>query len=90
MTSPSSTALAIAKFPDKFAQYRSVASMNEYVLASQKEARIEVFTRQPGGRISALCAYGPGEVAHLASVGCHLAVDAVHEQVFEPEAGGAA
>ncbi len=76
---------------DKFAQYRSLTSMNEYVLASQKTPRLEIFTRQPGGRIWELCAYGPGEVAHLASVGCDLAVDAVYEQVFEASpAGGAA
>jgi Uma2 family endonuclease len=75
---------------DKFAQYRSLTSMNEYVLASQKTPRLEVFTRQPGGRIWELCAYGPGEVAHLASVGCDLAVDAVYEQVFEAGPAGSA
>ena len=33
----------------KFAHYRRLASLREYLLISQKEALIEVFTRQEDG-----------------------------------------
>lgn len=66
---------------DKFAGYRSIPSLEEYVLASQKRPRIEVFTRQPDGSWS-LRIYGPGERAVLASVGCSLDVDKIYEGVL--------
>jgi Uma2 family endonuclease len=34
---------------DKFGQYRTIETLKEYVLASQKEARIEHFRRLPDG-----------------------------------------
>lgn len=74
---------------DKFAQYRTLPSMKEYVLASQKEARIEVFTRQADeGWV--LRVYGAGETAKLASLGCELAVDRAYLGVFEQGDEGAA
>ncbi len=33
---------------EKFAHYRQIASLREYVLVAQKEARVEVFTREAG------------------------------------------
>jgi Uma2 family endonuclease len=66
---------------DKFAQYRTLSSLREYVLLSQKEPLIEVFTRQPGGGWL-LRSYGPGERAALASLGCELDVDRVYLNVF--------
>lgn len=71
---------------DKFAGYRSIASFQEYVIASQKEPRIEVFTRQPDGSWM-LRVHGPGERAALASVGCAIEVDRVYADVFEAPAG---
>jgi len=68
---------------DKFVAYQTVASLNEYVLASQKEARIEVFSRQPDGSWS-LRSYGPGDRAALSSLGCVLEVDRVYTDVFAP------
>jgi Uma2 family endonuclease len=72
---------------DKFAQYRSVASIEEYVLASQKEARIEVFTRQPDGSWM-LRVHGPGERVALRSLECAIEVDSVYRDVFEVPAAG--
>ena len=65
---------------DKFAGYRSIPSFQEYVLASQKQPRIEVFTRQPDGSWT-LRIYGPGERAMFASVECSIEVDKVYEGV---------
>jgi Uma2 family endonuclease len=67
---------------DKFAGYRTIASFQEYVLASQKQPRIEVFTRQPDGSWT-LRIYGPGERAVLASVECTIEVDKVYEGVHD-------
>jgi Uma2 family endonuclease len=33
---------------EKFAHYRQISSLREYVLVAQKEARVEVFTREAG------------------------------------------
>ncbi len=67
---------------DKFAGYRSIPSFQEYVLASQKEPRIEVFTRQPDGSWT-LRIYGPGERVVLASVECTIEVDRIYEGVHD-------
>ncbi|HTN84704.1 MAG TPA: Uma2 family endonuclease [Sorangium sp.] len=72
---------------EKFAQYRTVPSLEEYVLASQKAPRIEVFTRQPDGAWL-LRIHGPGERAELSSLGCALDVDRVYLDVFEQGAAG--
>ncbi|WP_437715435.1 Uma2 family endonuclease [Sorangium sp. So ce448] len=70
---------------DKFAQYRTLQSLEEYVLASQKAPRIEVFTRQPDGSWL-LRIHGPGEHADLSSLGGALDVDRVYLDVFEQDA----
>jgi Uma2 family endonuclease len=67
---------------DKFAQYRAVPSVLAYVLASQKEPRIEVFARQPDGSWT-LRVHGPGERAALDAVGCALEVDRVYADVID-------
>jgi Uma2 family endonuclease len=66
---------------DKFAQYRTIPSFEEYVVASQTEPRIEVFTRQADGSW-VLRIYGSGERAVLSSIGCSLDVDRVYMDVF--------
>ncbi len=70
---------------DKFAGYRSIPSVQEYVLASHKQPRIEVFTRQPDGSWT-LRIYGPGERAVLASVECSIEVDKIYDGVLDAEA----
>ncbi|WP_437732453.1 Uma2 family endonuclease [Sorangium sp. So ce1335] len=65
---------------DKFAQYRSVPSIVEYVLVSQKEARIEHFQRQPDGRWL-LSILGPGTQLELESIGVVIDVDRVYRKV---------
>lgn len=74
---------------DKFAQYQTIASVAEYLLASQKKPRIEVFTRQTDGSWL-LRVHGPGERAVLSSVGCSIDVDRVYTDVFEIAAVGEA
>jgi Uma2 family endonuclease len=65
---------------DKFAQYRSVPSIAEYVLVSQKDVRIEHFQRQSDGRWL-LSILGPGAQLALESVGVVIEVDRVYIKV---------
>jgi Uma2 family endonuclease len=70
---------------DKFAQYRSLESFRTYVLASQKEPRIEVFLRQPDeGWL--LRVYGPGERAALPELEASLDVERIYQGVLESAA----
>ena len=68
---------------DKFAQYRRLPSLREVVFVSQRETRIEVYTRGANDRWS-LAEHRAGETAELTSVGVRLDVDAVY---FDPLAG---
>jgi Uma2 family endonuclease len=67
---------------EKFAGYRTLPSLQEYVLVSQKQKLVEHFHRQADGswllRVS-----GPGESVSLPSLGCELAVDEIYFKVFE-------
>lgn len=72
---------------DKFAHYQTVPSIRDYVLASQKTPRIEVFSRQPDGSW-VLRTYQAGERAALSAVSCELSVDSAYDGVFPPGAAG--
>jgi Uma2 family endonuclease len=61
---------------DKFAAYRRLGSLREYVLVSQRERRIETYRRD--GRRWFLDEYGPGERLQLESIAVELAVDDVY------------
>ena len=63
---------------EKWAHYRRLASLREYVLVSQREPRIEVFHREPDGRWM-FSEAGAGQHAALGSVRVTLSVDAVYE-----------
>jgi len=68
---------------EKFAQYRRIPSLRDYVLVSQDRARIEHFQRVDGGAWT-FVERGPGECVAL-SIGAALAVDEVYRGV---ELGG--
>ena len=61
----------------KWAHYRRIPSLREYVLVSQGEPRVEVFRRIEAGRWELLEAR-PGETIELASLGVRLDVAAVY------------
>jgi Uma2 family endonuclease len=61
---------------DKFAAYRRLRSLREYVLVSQLERRIDVYRRD--GRRWHLDDYRPGEQFQLESLSVTLAVDDVY------------
>ncbi|AUX20072.1 hypothetical protein SOCEGT47_005350 [Sorangium cellulosum] len=62
---------------EKFAHYRRIPSLREYVLVSQHEPRIEVFHRNEDGSWT-LREARAGAGAHLEAIGCPLSVDEVY------------
>ncbi|WP_437563970.1 Uma2 family endonuclease [Sorangium sp. So ce542] len=63
----------------KFAHYRRMPSLREYVLVSQHEPRIEVFHRNEDGSWT-LREARAGEGAELQAIGCTLSVDDVYRE----------
>jgi Uma2 family endonuclease len=61
---------------DKFAHYRRIPSLREYVLVSQKAPRIEIFRRE--GDHWTFTEAGRGEIARFASLEVDVSVDAVY------------
>ncbi len=66
---------------EKFAHYRRLASLREYVLVSQHERRIEVFRRE--GDHWSLYEAAAGDTIQLGSIGAALVVDEIY---FDPTA----
>ncbi len=67
---------------EKFAHYRRIPSLREYVMVSQREPRLEVFRRNEDGSWTLFEAL-LGQVAKLASIDCQLAVDEVYRSALE-------
>ncbi|MBD2207092.1 Uma2 family endonuclease [Calothrix sp. FACHB-1219] len=65
---------------DKFADYRKIESLQEYVLVSQTRMNIEIFRRNPEGQW-VLYTYSPGDNIHLVSVDFNCAIADVYEDV---------
>ncbi|MBG1268430.1 Uma2 family endonuclease [Nostoc sp. WHI] len=65
---------------DKFADYRHLESLQEYVLVSQTRMNLECFRRNPEGQW-VLYPYAQGNNIHLASVDFKCAVTDVYEDV---------
>lgn len=61
---------------DKFAAYRRLGSLREYILVSQRERRIEVYRRD--GRRWYLDEAAAGETARIESLMIELAVDEIY------------
>lgn len=73
---------------EKFDRYRTLESLQEYVLIAQDEARVERFLRQNNGKGEWLYAAAVGLEATLTlpSIGCTLALTDVYAKVdFEGE-----
>lgn len=68
----------------KFLHYASIPSLKTYVLVSQHQKLITVFTRNETEMFDDKV-FASGEVAELASIGCTLDVDAVYSGVPLPQ-----
>lgn len=71
----------------KFAQYRRLASLREYVLVAQDESRLEVFTRGQDNRWTLTEAIGWEAVCPLTSLDIALPLSEVYERVELPRVG---
>jgi Uma2 family endonuclease len=75
---------------EKFAQYRRLEPLVEYVLVAQDRCRVERFARQPDGQWLLLEAGDPSETVRLASIGCDLKLADVYDRMEFPTRGGIA
>ena len=63
---------------DKFEHYKSISALQQYVLVSQKERVVEVWTREEGNRWTS-AAYREGEIANLSSIDAQLDIRELYE-----------
>ena len=73
---------------DKFAAYRQLDSLREYVLVDQERVRVQIY-RRLGDRWLVDSA-GPGERLRLESIDLECPVERVYEDLSEPPAIGSA
>jgi Uma2 family endonuclease len=67
----------------KFAHYRSIPSLREYVLVSQHRVRVEHYLRQTNGNWLPLAELDDlGQTLELLPVGCRLSLAAIYRRVF--------
>ncbi len=69
----------------KFTQYRTISSLDEYILVSQKEARVEVFRRQASGQWLFSDFSGLDAVCKLGSLDCQIPLSAIYRDVTFPD-----
>ncbi len=65
----------------KFEHYRSLASLNEYVLIAQDKHHVEHFVRQPDNRWLLSETNRLEDTIHLSSIDCDLALAEVYDKV---------
>lgn len=65
----------------KFACYRTVDSLAEYLLIAQDEHRVEQYVRQPDGRWLLSEARLLDEQVELCSIGCTLSLQEIYDKV---------
>jgi Uma2 family endonuclease len=69
----------------KFAQYRRVNGLREYVLVSQDEMRVEWFTRHDDGDWIYREANGPNGICQLEHLGIEIPLDSLYRKITFPE-----
>lgn len=68
----------------KFADYRKITSVMEYILVAQEESRVTQYIKQSGGTWLFQEASHPEETLHLASINCDLALERIYRKVQFP------
>ncbi len=72
---------------DKFAHYRTLESLTDYLLVAQDKPRIEHYSRQPDGQWLYSAADGLDARAEIAAIGCVLQLTEVYDRVEFPDPG---
>jgi len=70
---------------DKFAHYRRISSLREYLLVAQNEPRLELYRRTDAGTWELFEAH-TGETLVLASIDAHLETDEIYRDPLAPRA----
>ncbi len=65
----------------KFAHYQSIASLEDYVLVTQTEKRVEHFHRLETGQWLLTVSEGDDAVLALAALGCEIPLSEIYENV---------
>jgi Uma2 family endonuclease len=73
---------------EKFAHYRRLESLTDYLLVSQTRRRIEHFHRESDGRWTLAEAAGPEAALDVPSIGCRLALAEVYDKVERDATAG--
>ena len=71
---------------DKFASYRSIASLQDYLLVDQNGCHVEYFSRRSGGRWILSESDDPGSSVHLRSIDVTLGLADVYYGIESLEA----
>jgi Uma2 family endonuclease len=66
---------------EKFRRYRTLVSLQEYLLIAQQECRLEQYTRQPDGSWRLVEFDQLSDRVSLSSIDCHLLLADVYEKV---------
>lgn len=72
----------------KFAIYRNLDSLHQYVLVAQDRVAVDVFTRQSDNRWLLDSYVGRDEVLELDSIGCKVRLSDIYAKVFLDLSGG--
>lgn len=69
---------------EKFAQYRTLASLTDYVLIAQGRVLVEHFARQDDGRWLLASAGAEEEVLEIPALDCRLPLAEIYDRAFLP------
>lgn len=72
---------------DKFAHYRTLESLTDYLLVAQDKPRIEHFSRQPNGQWLYSAADDADAQVEIATISCVLPLAEVYERVVFSDPG---
>ena len=70
----------------KFDNYRSLPTLQEYVLVSQAEPRVEQFLRQADGTWNLSVTNDPAATVRLTTISCEIALAEIYDRVEFPPA----
>jgi len=65
----------------KFDHYKTIASLQDYLLISSDRVHVDLYSRQPDGRWLVASADSPQESLELQSVGCRLSLGELYANV---------
>ncbi len=65
----------------KFAHYRKLESLREYILVAQDEPHVEQYMRQPDNRWMLSETDDPASILHLSSIDCDLPLAEIYDKV---------